>query len=100
MLKKIKKEYEYFKYKMLSNCCRVIYDSCNIIRFYECINEYFQYNEEIDSSIMDVLSEHEDILGSLYDFYLKHEELDVGTWKEVEELLDIYVSERKDTYNI
>ena len=42
LLKVIGREYELFKYKMLSRSVQEIYDSCNAIRFYECMYEYFQ----------------------------------------------------------
>lgn len=87
----IKKEYAVFRYTMLTNCPKSIYDSCVIIRFYECIHEYFLYNTSIDVRIIDAFSGNEDIINTLYHFYLKHEDLDVGTWEDIDELLLMYI---------
>ena len=46
--KKIAKEHELFRYKMLASTAEAVYDACNRIWFYECIYEYFQYAENIE----------------------------------------------------
>ena len=45
----INKEYHAFKNSMLLKKPQEIYDSYGEIYFYECMYEYFQYNENIDS---------------------------------------------------
>ena len=91
IISNIQHEHTLFKSVMLSKSKQTIYDSCNIIRFYECIYEYFKYNEGIDENILCYFSEQKDILSSLYHFYMKHEECAVGTWEEIDEMLDMYI---------
>lgn len=71
MLKKIKKEYVLFKYKMLSSNVREVYNECNRIRFFECLHEYFLYKEKIDSEFVQATADSEDILQELWEIYLK-----------------------------
>ena len=91
----VKIEYSVFKHKMLSSCSRIIYDSCSIIRFYECMHEYFEYNENISSKVIKLLEDKKDLIASLYQFYLKHEELEIGTWDHIDTLLEMYISYNK-----
>ena len=37
----------------------------------------------------------DDFMGSLYAFYLKHENLSVGTWEETEEFLGQFLERRQ-----
>lgn len=90
----INKEYSIFKYRMLANCPRAIYDSCNIIRFYECVREYFLYNENMDLRIIDVMYGEDNIISLLYHYYMQHEECGVGTWEEIDEMIDMYINNK------
>ena len=88
LIKRIKTEYELFKYKMLSKTNIEIYDRCNIIRFYECIYEYFMYAEALNSNHINVCLKYENVISVLYDLYLKYESLECSTWEDIEEILD------------
>lgn len=91
----IKCEYEYFKFTMLSNNKRKIYDNCNVIRFYECLYEYFEFNEDIDERFYDVVSQKYintdySVIEDIYYLYLKYENLKIGRWNDIDELIEIY----------
>ena len=92
ILKLAETEYQLFKYKMLSGTSREIYDSCNTIRFYECLHEYFQYTERVELEFVRKVKMRDDLLGQLYAYYLKAEYLSIETWTEIEELLHCYVA--------
>ncbi len=92
--RKIRNEHALFKYQMLSNPVRTVYDSCNKIRFYECMMEYFQYKESISRAFVNSSENSVYPLAELYEIYLKHEYLHVGTWKGIEEILNVFVVEQ------
>lgn len=92
--RKIRNEHALFKYQMLSNPARTVYDSCNKIRFYECMMEYFQYKEKVSREIVNASENSEYPLAEMYEIYLKYEYLDVGTWKGIEEILNVFVEEQ------
>ena len=93
--RKIRNEHALFKYQMLSNPVRTVYDSCNKIRFYECMMEYFQYKENISREFINSSENSVYPLAELYEIYLKHEYLDVATWKGIEEVLNVFVAEQE-----
>ena len=95
-LQKIQTEHSLFKFKMLSGTNREVYDSCNIIRFYETLYEYFIYKESLDQSLVEIGLQEDDVLDGLYQTYLKYEWLQVGTWDEIVELLKVYVNMRQE----
>ena len=88
--RKIRNEHALFKYQMLSNPVRTVYDSCNKIRFYECMMEYFQYKEAINKEFINSSQNSVYPLAELYEIYLKYEYLHVDTWKGIEEILDVF----------
>ena len=94
-LQKIQTEHSLFKFKMLSGTNREVYDSCNIIRFYETLYEYFLYKESLDQSIVEIGLQEDDVLDGLYQTYLKYEWLQVGTWEEIGQLIMVYVTEHR-----
>jgi len=85
-------EYRFFKYKMLSNSPKKVYERCVKIRFYECLHEYFQYKDILDDFLEKIANEGT-VYGTLWTIYLKYEYLGVGTWEDIEELLQVYISE-------
>lgn len=91
LMKKVQTEYTIFKYKMLSDGRKEIYDACAKIFYYECMHEYFEYNEEIPEKFVDAMADTENIMERLYVLYLKNEHLQVDTWKAIEELLEAYI---------
>lgn len=95
----IELEYSIFKFKMLSKTSHEIYDSCNIIRFYECVHEYLLYNENVSAEFMDHIKIRNNVLEELYEIYLKYESLRIDSWDEIDNLIDIY-NKRYDRKNI
>ena len=94
-LRKVKREHSLFKYQMLSGTNREIYDSWNKICFYENLIEYFLYKEDIDEEIVEAGLQAEDLLDELYHVYLKYEWLQITSWEKIEEILTVYVGEKK-----
>lgn len=92
-MKRVTHEREFFRYQMLSSARDVIYNSCNKIRFVECVFEYLIYTEDISDDWIDELLKCENrIFDSLYGTYLEYEYLRVGTWEEIEELIRVHVT--------
>ena len=79
LVKRIENEFLLFKYKMLSKSNIEIYDSCNIIRFYESIYEYFIYTEDLNKKYLNVCLTYENVISELYELYLKYESLECST---------------------
>ena len=92
ILKLVETVYSLFKYKMLSGTGREIYESCNTIRFYECLHEYFQYTEKVELEFVRKVKMRDNLLGELHAYYLKTEYLSIETWEGIEELLRCYVA--------
>ncbi len=92
-LQKIKREYAMFKYGMLSGTVRGAYDSCRRICFYESVREYFLYNKHASRVFLEAAAGKENILGELWEIYLKNEYLGADTWEQIETMLQFYVEE-------
>lgn len=95
LMKRIETEHTIFKYRMLASLAVEIYDGCNIICFYECIYEYFQYAEDIDKKYIEACLRCEGIFDCLYQLYLKYEYLRYSLWNDIEELLSVLVREQE-----
>ncbi|MDY3853932.1 MAG: hypothetical protein SO170_03055 [Butyribacter sp.] len=95
-LQKIQTEHSLFKFKMLSGTNREVYDSCNIIRFYETVYEYFIYKESLNQSMVEIGLQEDGVLDGLYQTYLKYEWLQIETWEDIEELLKVYVNKYQE----
>lgn len=95
LLKKIKTEYELFRYRMLLCPAGEIYNSCRVICFYECLYEYFQYSEKINRDFINASYKKEWVLAQLWDIYLENEYLRADTWGEIEGILNAYVNGQK-----
>ena len=91
LIKRIETEYELFKYKMLSKSNFEIYDSCNVIRFYESVYEYFIYSEDFKKIHLKICLKYENVIFVLYDLYVKYEHLRYERWEEIEEILNVLV---------
>lgn len=96
LLRKVQREHSLFKYQMLSGTNREIYENCNKISFYENLNEYFLYKEEISKEIIETGLRAENLLDELYQLYLKYEWLQITSWEKIEEILRVYAGERKN----
>lgn len=89
---RMESEYDYFKYRMLASSRNEIYNQCNKIRFVECLREYVIYNREISGRYIEaLLACRGNVYEELYAVYLKNESTKVGTWDDIEELLNVYI---------
>lgn len=93
--KKIGREHELFKYKMLAAPAAEIYDNCNKIRFYGCIHEYFQYAENLEKKFVDACLGEPDAIAALWELYIEYEYLKCDTWEDIEEILWTLVDRNK-----
>lgn len=90
MYKNLETEHKLFYYRMLAATPREIYDNCSMIRFYECIYEYFIYKENIKEEYM-LIAKEDNIIEKLYDVYLKYEHLCCDSWSDIDSILAIYI---------
>lgn len=93
MIQKINTEHALFKYSMLSGSTHEVYDACKRICFYECMQEYFLYSEQISTEFVGAAGHSDRILAELWEIYLKYEYLKADTWAEIEDILKVYVTE-------
>lgn len=93
LLRRLEMEHDLFYYRMISEPSKTVYDQCNIIRFYECVYEYFMYCEDIRTEAVAACLEESNVLAALYALYLKREDLQVETWEDIELLLQVFVEE-------
>ena len=100
LFKKVDNEHELFKYKMLSSTPKEIYDSCNIIKFYECIYEYFRYEEIIAEKHIKSCLKCGNVIASLYEVYIEYEYLRFSTFGEIAQLLDVFAGQQEKQQNI
>lgn len=96
LLKKVRTEYEMFRYRMLLCPAQEVYNSCRVICFYECLYEYFRYCEKINRDFINVSYKKEWVLARLWEIYLENEYLKADTWDEIEEILNAYVKDFMD----
>lgn len=90
---KVEQEYNLFKYFMLSKLPYEIYDACSIIYFYECIHEYFQYNENINKQFILKTYKQDKIISVLKDIYNSYEYLYFNTWCDIDEIINCYMQD-------
>lgn len=90
LLEQMEQEYQLFRYEMLSRTAKEIYESCAKIHFYECLHEYFLYQENIQEEFLEKAAKRKGIYQELWNLYLKHEHLEVGTWEQIEGMLKFY----------
>ena len=91
LVRKVEQEFELFRFKMLSKSREEIFESCNIIRFYSCMYEYFLYKEELEEEHINACLIYEDVIATLYYLYLKYEYLRYSRWEDIEDMLDVLV---------
>lgn len=87
----INKEYNAFKSSMLLKEPQEIYDSYGEIYFYECLYEYFQYNENIDSAFINIAHDTKNIIAKLKYVYEGNEHLTVHTWNGIDNIINCYM---------
>ena len=61
LMKRIETEHTIFKYRMLASPAAEVYENCNVIRFYECIYEFFQYAENIEKEYINACLMYENV---------------------------------------
>ena len=96
LVKSVEQEFELFKYKMLSGSRQNIFDSCNEIRFYCCVHEYWLYAEnKSEEHIRACLNYEGSIIAAMYNIYLGREYLRCSRFQDIEEILDAMVCEQE-----
>ncbi len=96
LVRSVEREYEMFKYKMLSKSKKKIFDSCNAVMFYSCLYEYFMYAENIWDEHIKACLNCGDVLASLYSLYMEYEYLRCsGRWEDIEEILNVLVRDQE-----
>ena len=84
----IESEYNLFKSNMLLKTPQEVYNSCNEIRFYECVYEYFQYNENVDSQFISHMHCNKNIISEMQRMYYKNEYLTVDNWDGIDDIIN------------
>lgn len=95
LMKRIETEHTIFKYRMLASTAAEVYENCNVIRFYECIYEFFQYAGDIEKEHVNACLHYENIIEALYQIYIKYEYLRCSRFEDIEEMLSALVEEQK-----
>lgn len=96
LIRSVEQEFEMFKYKKLSGSRQSIFDSCNEIRFYSCIYEYFQYSDNIKEEHMRAcLNCGGDVIATLYHIYMDTEYLRYSRWEDIGEILNVLAREQE-----
>ena len=96
LMYRMEQEYHLFKYEMLSKTRKEIYERCTEIYFYECLHEYFLYQEDINEEFLEKASKRTSIYRKLWNLYQKYEHLEVGTWEQIEGMLKFYNYQYKE----
>ncbi len=94
ILRKLEKEHELFKFKMLSSPIGYVYDCCQKIMFYESVYEYFLYSREALEKFMEVCSKEDGIIEALWELFVDTEYLKMEKWEDLEELLMVFESRK------
>ena len=90
LIEKVLDEYKLFYYSMLEKDKKEIFASCNKIKFYSCVSEYFEWKEDINKKAVESLKDTSRPLAELWQYYLTHEYIAASTWTDIDELLDCY----------
>ncbi len=93
--KKVLREHNQYRKRMMFSTPKEIYDNCNEIQFYECVSEYFRYNEHINPEYLSACNMYPHVIKHLHNLYLKYENLQVNTWEGIDELLNCLVYRQK-----
>lgn len=95
----LEREYCDFKVCMLKKSASDVYESCNTVRFYECLHEYFCYNEHIPMSFykkaVKLIYRDYSIMNILFELYIKYEELSLDSWTCISGLIDEFVNPKE-----
>jgi len=96
----MEQEYSLFKFEMLSRTAREIYESCAKIYFYECLHEYFVYQEDVNPEFLREVSGRTGMYQELWELYQTYEHLEVGTWEQIESMLKFYQHQHNKSHEI
>ncbi|MCM1236942.1 MAG: hypothetical protein NC489_43255, partial [Ruminococcus flavefaciens] len=69
----VEQEFELFRFRMLAKSREEIFESCNVIRFYSCIYEYFLYKEDMKMEHVKACLKCGNVIDTLYRLYMKYE---------------------------
>ena len=97
--RQIEMEHRLFYMEMLSKGKDEIYHSCNKIHFWECIHEYFDSHETLGLR-MPEFNENCGLISSLWELYLKREDLNVDSWSGIEELIKAFENRSASSISI
>lgn len=90
LTERIINEYRLFYYSMMERDKKEIFESCNKIKFYSCVSEYFEWKESISKKAVESLKDINCPLAELWQYYLDHEYIAASTWTDIDELLSCY----------
>lgn len=88
---KILKEWEDFTSHILLCEKQTILNMCDKIHFYDCTLIFFLENDQIPKSACNFLLHKEEIISNMWKIYLIYENLGFLTWKELGELLEVWM---------
>lgn len=94
--KSIEREFFRFRRTNLIHARKAeIWDICHKIHFYSCVKEYFSLNSGIPKLYLELAVAEPALLQTMWNTYLKHENLQYQTWEEIEEILETVVLQWK-----
>jgi len=89
---RISDEYRLFYCSMMEKDKKEIFESCDKIKFYICVSEYFRENEDISKEAVKKLERIKHPLEELWMYYLDHEYIQALGWEDIDMLLACYSS--------
>ena len=90
LTERVRDEYSLFYYSMMEKDKKEIFESCNKIKFYSCVSEYFEWKEDISKKAVESLKDTNRPLEKLWQYYLDHEYIAASTWGDIDEMLSCY----------
>lgn len=91
--KKIEREYFKFRRVTLRYATKSeIWNICHKVHFFCTVTEYFQLKPSIPKLYLELAVVDPALLQTMWDTYLKYEELQYETWADIEEILDKVVT--------
>lgn len=87
----VQKEYQEYKEYMLTLSPEQIFDKCGQVHFYNCMYDYFMYNERISQIVVAKMKVNKTLIAECWEVYLKQEGLSFSSWSEIDELVKVYL---------
>lgn len=88
-LKKVYREYDEFRDRVLGMDSAEVWERCRRIQFYCYIREYFEYNRKIEAAVAAFTAGLVWPVQKMWDFYLKNESCHCDTWEEITEMIHL-----------